>query len=86
MYVFLSCVHVLNHLFIFSIKKLDCFENPYHIFMQRTKDLDTTELLEQLPALQQLLFRVLGCQVIFKFQKVPVDFYDLWDHPMQLHW
>ena len=32
--------------------------------MQRTKDLDTPELLEQLPALQQLLFRVLGCQVV----------------------
>jgi hypothetical protein len=31
--------------------------------MQRTKDLDTVEILEQLPALQQLLFRVLGCQV-----------------------
>ncbi|KAI3723028.1 hypothetical protein L2E82_34323 [Cichorium intybus] len=28
----------------------------------RTKDLDTPHLLEQLPALQQLLFRVLGCQ------------------------
>ncbi|KAF8400602.1 hypothetical protein HHK36_013901 [Tetracentron sinense] len=28
----------------------------------RTKDLDTAELLEHLPALQQLLFRVLGCQ------------------------
>lgn len=32
--------------------------------MQRTKDLDTAELLEQLPALQELLYRVLGCQVI----------------------
>lgn len=32
--------------------------------MQRTKDLDTAELLEHLPALQLLLFRVLGCQVI----------------------
>lgn len=31
--------------------------------MQRTKDLDTVELLDQLPALQQLLYRVLGCQV-----------------------
>lgn len=31
--------------------------------MQRTKDLDTTELLEQLPAFQQLLFRVINCQV-----------------------
>ncbi|KAJ0089827.1 hypothetical protein Patl1_13901 [Pistacia atlantica] len=28
----------------------------------RTKDLDTAELLEHLPALQLLLFRVLGCQ------------------------
>ncbi|KAI3721261.1 hypothetical protein L2E82_32267 [Cichorium intybus] len=28
----------------------------------RTKDLDTPDLVEQLPALQQLLFRVLGCQ------------------------
>jgi hypothetical protein len=32
-------------------------------FIQRTKDLDTVEILEQLPALQQLLFRILGCQV-----------------------
>lgn len=38
--------------------------------MQRTKDLDTAELLEQLPALQQLLFRVLGCQVIYIVQSV----------------
>lgn len=30
---------------------------------QRTKDLDASELLEQLPAFQQLLFRVIGCQV-----------------------
>ncbi|KAF9593806.1 hypothetical protein IFM89_025515 [Coptis chinensis] len=29
---------------------------------KRTRDLDTAELLEQIPALQQLLFRVLGCQ------------------------
>lgn len=28
----------------------------------RTRDLDTTGLLEQLPALEQLLFRLLGCQ------------------------
>lgn len=35
--------------------------------MQRTKDLDTAELLEQLPALQELLYRVLGCQVIHDF-------------------
>lgn len=30
---------------------------------QRTRDLSTSELLEQLPALQQLLYRLLGCQV-----------------------
>ncbi|KAI8028072.1 putative clathrin assembly protein [Camellia lanceoleosa] len=34
----------------------------------RTKGLDTPELLEQLPALQQLLFRVLGCQ-FFEMQR-----------------
>ncbi|XP_056690392.1 putative clathrin assembly protein At4g25940 [Spinacia oleracea] len=28
----------------------------------RTKDLDTIDLLDQLPTLQQLLYRVLGCQ------------------------
>jgi len=28
----------------------------------RTKDLDTAEFLEQLPALQQLLYRVISCQ------------------------
>lgn len=28
----------------------------------RTRDLDTTGLLDELPALQQLLFRLLGCQ------------------------
>ena len=34
-------------------------------FFQRTKDLDTAELLEQLPTLQQLLHRVIDCQVSF---------------------
>lgn len=29
----------------------------------RTRELDTVELLEHLPALQQLLFRLMGCQV-----------------------
>lgn len=44
---------------------MNCFVNSYlNIVVQRTKDLDTAELLEHLPALQQLLFRVLGCQVI----------------------
>ena len=40
------------------IKKTDLW-SP----MQRTKDLDTIDLLEQLPALQQLLHRAIGCQV-----------------------
>lgn len=40
--------------------------------MQRTKDLDTPELLDQLPALQQLLFRVLGCQVYFRLVVSPI--------------
>lgn len=29
----------------------------------RTRDLDDEELLEQLPALQQLLYRLVGCRV-----------------------
>ncbi|KAI3738199.1 hypothetical protein L2E82_28221 [Cichorium intybus] len=37
-------------------------DNLRFISLERTKDLDTPDLLEQLPALQQLLFRVLGCQ------------------------
>lgn len=31
----------------------------------RTRDLDGEELLEQLPALQQLLYRLIGCRVLF---------------------
>ncbi|KAG2713352.1 hypothetical protein I3760_04G173300 [Carya illinoinensis] len=50
---------------LFLEERLECFRVlKYDIETDRprTKDLDTTELLEQLPALQQLLFRVLGCQ------------------------
>ncbi|KAG8367444.1 hypothetical protein BUALT_Bualt16G0072800 [Buddleja alternifolia] len=46
-------------------ERLECFRVlKYDIEADRlrTKDLDTPELLEHLPALQQLLFRVLGCQ------------------------
>ncbi|KAL3651430.1 hypothetical protein CASFOL_004432 [Castilleja foliolosa] len=39
---------------LFLEERLECF--------RRTKDLDTKELLEHLPALQQLMYRVLGCQ------------------------
>ncbi|KAL8236983.1 hypothetical protein R6Q59_018064 [Mikania micrantha] len=45
-------------------ERLECFrvlKYDVEADRSRTKDLDTPELLEQLPALQQLLFRVLGC-------------------------
>ncbi|RYR30586.1 hypothetical protein Ahy_B01g055331 isoform B [Arachis hypogaea] len=50
---------------LFLEERLECFRVlKYDIEAERprTKDLDTAELLVQLPALQQLLFRVLGCQ------------------------
>ncbi|CDP10454.1 unnamed protein product [Coffea canephora] len=50
---------------LFLEERLECFRVlKYDIETDRprTKDLDTPELLEQLPSLQQLLFRVLGCQ------------------------
>ncbi|KAL7168456.1 hypothetical protein ACSBR2_038820 [Camellia fascicularis] len=50
---------------LFIEERLECFRVlKYDVGTDspRTKDLDTPELLEQLPALQQLLFRVLGCQ------------------------
>ncbi|GMI81194.1 hypothetical protein like AT5G35200 [Hibiscus trionum] len=51
----------------FLEERLECFRVlKYDIEMTgpRTKDLDTADVLEHLPALQQLLFRVLGCQPI----------------------
>ncbi|KAL3535901.1 hypothetical protein ACH5RR_004362 [Cinchona calisaya] len=50
---------------LFLEERLECFRVlRYDVETDRlrTKDLDTPELLEQLPSLQQLLFRVLGCQ------------------------
>ncbi|KAF4392060.1 hypothetical protein F8388_004389 [Cannabis sativa] len=50
---------------LFLEERLECFRVlKYDIETDRprTKELETAELLEQLPALQQLLFRVLGCQ------------------------
>ncbi|XP_004287277.1 PREDICTED: putative clathrin assembly protein At5g35200 [Fragaria vesca subsp. vesca] len=50
---------------LFLEERLECCRVlKYDVEMDRprTKDLDTVELLEHLPALQQLLFRVLGCQ------------------------
>lgn len=50
---------------LFLEERLECFrvlKYDVETDRPRTKDLDTPELLEQLPSLQQLLFRVLGCQ------------------------
>ncbi|GFS40798.1 ENTH/ANTH/VHS superfamily protein [Actinidia rufa] len=50
---------------LFVEERLECFRVlQYDVETDRsgTKDLDTPELLEQLPVLQQLLFRVLACQ------------------------
>lgn len=50
---------------LFLEERLECFRVlKYDIEADRprTKDLDTAELLEQLPALQQLLYRVISCQ------------------------
>lgn len=33
----------------------------------RTRDLDSEQLLEQLPSLQQLLYRLMGCRVCYLF-------------------
>ncbi|KAG7021763.1 putative clathrin assembly protein [Cucurbita argyrosperma subsp. argyrosperma] len=50
---------------LFLEERLECFRVlKYDVEADsvRTKDLDTAELLEQMPALQELLYRVLGCQ------------------------
>ncbi|XP_020090560.1 putative clathrin assembly protein At5g35200 [Ananas comosus] len=50
---------------LFLEERLECFRVlKYDVESDppRTRDLDTIDLLEQLPALQQLLFRLLGCQ------------------------
>ncbi|XWS70743.1 hypothetical protein CRYUN_Cryun03dG0074800 [Craigia yunnanensis] len=50
---------------LFLEERLECFrvlKYDIETDRSRTKDLDTAELLDQLPALQQLLFCVLGCQ------------------------
>ncbi|CAN4103541.1 unnamed protein product [Withania somnifera] len=50
---------------LFLEERLECFrvlKYDVETDRTRTKDLDTLELLEQLPALQQLLYRIVGCQ------------------------
>ncbi|XP_030464777.1 putative clathrin assembly protein At5g35200 [Syzygium oleosum] len=50
---------------LFLEERLECFrvlKYDVEADRPRTKELDTAELLDHLPALQELLFRVLGCQ------------------------
>ncbi|KAJ8562328.1 hypothetical protein K7X08_011619 [Anisodus acutangulus] len=50
---------------LFLEERLECFrvlKYDVETDRPRTKDLDTPELLEQLPAFQQLLYRIIGCQ------------------------
>ncbi|KAG6424187.1 hypothetical protein SASPL_114600 [Salvia splendens] len=47
---------------LFLEERMECY--------RRTKDLDTPDLLEHLPALQQLLHRVIGCQVASESIKI----------------
>ncbi|KAJ8753264.1 hypothetical protein K2173_017883 [Erythroxylum novogranatense] len=50
---------------LFLEERLECYrllKYDVETDRPRTKELDTGELLEQLPGLQQLLYRVLGCQ------------------------
>lgn len=50
------------------------YDSPYISFSflkylqgySRTRELDSEELLEQLPALQQLLYRLIGCRVAYR--------------------
>ncbi|XP_042392878.1 putative clathrin assembly protein At5g35200 [Zingiber officinale] len=50
-------LYLEDRLECFRVLKYDVESDP-----PRTKDLETSELLEQLPSLQQLLHRLLGCQ------------------------
>ncbi|XP_017250352.1 putative clathrin assembly protein At5g35200 isoform X1 [Daucus carota subsp. sativus] len=50
---------------LFIEERLECFRVlKYDVEAERprTKDLDTPDMLDQLPALQQLLFRIVSCQ------------------------
>uniref|UniRef100_A0A0D6R2K1 ENTH domain-containing protein n=1 Tax=Araucaria cunninghamii TaxID=56994 RepID=A0A0D6R2K1_ARACU len=50
---------------LFLEERLECYRVlKYDVETERsrTRELDTVELLEQLPALQQFLFRLIGCQ------------------------
>jgi hypothetical protein len=53
----------------------------FHVYLffkqghSKTRDLDSEELLEQLPALQQLLYRLVGCRVIMQNMRIVIIFF-----------
>ncbi|CAN1329757.1 Putative clathrin assembly protein At5g57200 [Linum perenne] len=58
---------------LFLEERLECFRVlKYDIEAERTRTrvLDRTELLDQLPALQQLLYRLIGCQCTIQLGKL----------------
>lgn len=73
--LFLFSFHIMvSFVMLFEIKGLISLIH----FPQRTKELDTPDLLRQLPALQQLLSRLLDCQVRTHVFPVIV-LYPLWN-------
>lgn len=73
--LFLFSFHIMvSFVMLFGIKGLISLIH----FPQRTKELDTPDLLRQLPALQQLLSRLLDCQVWTHVFQVIV-LYPLWN-------
>jgi hypothetical protein len=52
---------IFSFLIMLTMYTLFCHCSQGH---SRTRDLDTEDLLEHLPALQQFLYRLLGCQVL----------------------
>lgn len=61
-------VHFVHILFSFKIHNENNVHNlSSHQVHCRTRLLNGEELLEQLPALQQLLYRLTGCQVVTTF-------------------
>ncbi|MCI03897.1 clathrin assembly family protein, partial [Trifolium medium] len=52
--IFVACSFLIVH----RVSCLFVFKQGH----SKTRDLDSEELLEQLPALQQLLYRLVGCR------------------------
>lgn len=49
-------------MWLVTLRYVSCFIICFQGY-SRTRDLDSDELLEQLPGLQQLLYRLIGCRV-----------------------